>query len=59
MTISAQDVRSKLESKLTSSVPLSNKCHLAVNIISSHIYIPGKEELILSWILKTLDKKYN
>ena len=59
MTITVQEVRSKLESKLTSSVPLSNKCHLAVNIISSSIYIPGKEELILSWILRTLDKKYN
>jgi len=51
-------VREKLESRLTSSLPLSSRCQLAVKVFTSPIFIPGKEELILAWILKTLDKKY-
>ena len=59
MTISVSEVRDKLEAKLTSSVPLANRCRLAVNIVNSSIFIPDKEEIILNWILRTLDRKYN
>ena len=55
---SSKEVRDKLESRLTSALPLSSRCRLAENVFTSLIFIPGKEELILAWILKTLDKKY-
>ena len=58
-TLTAGEVLGKLETRLGSSLPLTNRCQLAANLISNPIFIPGKEELVLSWILKTLDKKYN
>jgi len=57
--VTLNEVCSKLETKLNSNLPLTKKCQLAVNILNRPVFIPGKEDLVLSWILKTLDKKYN
>ena len=58
MSLTGAELTSHFLKRLNSSEELSERCGLAVGILRSPVFIPGKVGTVLSWLLDTLDKKY-
>jgi len=59
MSNTGSELTSGLQSRLSSSLPLPARCRLAVNSFTSEVFIPLKEEVVLDWLLTSLDLKYH
>ena len=56
------DLKSAIEEKLKSKIPLAEKCKLAKNSFlasTQTVQIPQKEEFVLSWLVTLLLKKFS
>eukprot|EP00092_Neocalanus_flemingeri_P026486 GFUD01028708.1.p1 GENE.GFUD01028708.1~~GFUD01028708.1.p1 ORF type:complete len:1182 (+),score=227.13 GFUD01028708.1:55-3600(+) len=58
MSLTGSELTSGLQTRLSSSLPLPARCRLAVNSFTSKVFIPSKEQVVLDWLLTSLDLKY-
>jgi len=58
MAQTGSDLTAGLQTRLSSSLPLNIRCRLAVNTFTTNVFIPGKEKVVLDWLLISLDLKY-
>ena len=52
------ELEAGLRARLSSSLPLDARCRLAINSLTSPLPVPGKQELVLAWLLAGLEQKY-
>eukprot|EP00090_Calanus_glacialis_P023825 TRINITY_DN3695_c0_g1_i1.p1 TRINITY_DN3695_c0_g1~~TRINITY_DN3695_c0_g1_i1.p1 ORF type:complete len:1178 (+),score=297.53 TRINITY_DN3695_c0_g1_i1:54-3587(+) len=58
MALQGSDLTTGLQTRLSSTLPLEVRCRLAVNTFTSNVFIPRKEEVVLDWLMTSLDLKY-
>ena len=56
--VTTSGLTEELDRRLRENSSLDERCHLALRTFLSPVFIPGKEDTIMTWILETLDKKY-
>jgi len=58
MALTATELTLGLQTRLSSTLPLNARCRLAANTFTCQVAILNKDEVVLNWLLTSLDQKY-